>query len=95
MTENELFNLVTQGFEFELPPLLNAMLEECCENIVRSGDIPDEDKPACVFVAFKMALPILQSMLEAGLAHTDTITLNYRGKSFLIGPDHFLLKLKL
>lgn len=94
MNEKELFEQVAQRFDRELPPLVKALFEEACEHVIAAKEIPDEDKVSWVFVTFKTTLPILQATLKAGFEHADTITLNYRGQSFLIKPDDFVLQLQ-
>lgn len=93
MSEKELYEAVTQKITVELHPVFKAILEECCENALQASDLDDEDKPATVLFAFHTCLRMAQAFVKAGMQHADTITLNYRGQTFLIGPDHPLLRL--
>lgn len=96
MTEKELFEQVCSRLNFPKEDLLKIIIEEACESTCDPAkSINDDDKLSTAFVHVGVALQALKGSLKGALQHADTITMNYRGRSFKIGPDHWLMSFEL
>lgn len=96
MTPEELYTKVLADFHIEkIHPLHQAMMEECCEQVINNPEKLDEENMAsAVKIAFYTSNETLRGTLRGALeaADADEINLNYRGQSFEIGKDSPLLK---
>jgi hypothetical protein len=91
MNERELYNEINLDFNFELPDLFKAILEESCENACKSN-VNENDKKSAALVAFATALSALKGLIIAALKQADIINLNYRNQSFQIDHRHPIMK---
>jgi hypothetical protein len=94
MTSEELYNEVILSLNIKsMPSLYKAVMEECCENVVENPQqITDKNTLiSSTQVAFMVCMKSLKAIVQAGLEHADTITLNYRGQTFLIDKSHIIL----
>ena len=96
MTSQELYKKVLLDFNLEkIHPLHQAIMEECCENVLNNPEKLDEESLAsAVKIAFYTSNEVLRGTLRGSMevANSDQITLNYREQSFEIGKDSPLLK---
>jgi hypothetical protein len=97
MTANYLLQLVLRHIKIEkVHPLHEAMLEECCENVIQSD--MDHEKEKLMIGVVILAFTTSESIMRASLKSTmqafdgDQITLNYRNQVFLIQKDSAFLK---
>jgi hypothetical protein len=63
-----------------LHPLLIAILEEVCDDVEKSNI--EDDKVSVALLAFKTNIPLVKSIIDTGLQHANTVTLNYRDQTF-------------
>jgi len=94
MNKKELKDAMVARFQFNLNPFFNAVVDECCENVVNSVDaIPDDNKLSCAIIAFHTSLSALKATVSAALEFADTVTVNYRNQSFVFDKSHPLMLL--
>lgn len=96
MTPQELYEKVLTDFNLEkIHPLHQAIMEECCENVLNNPEtLEEKDLTSAVKIAFYTSNEVLKGTLKGSLeaANADKINLNYRGQSFEVGKDSPLLK---
>ena len=94
--EKELFNQVCSRFNQPIPDILIAIIEESCENVCKSAEqLSDDDKLNSAIICTGMTLQMLKATITASLPFADSINLNYRGCSFLIDKNHWVLSIDL
>jgi hypothetical protein len=92
MTTIELREKLTTKLGIEkIHPLHDAMIEECCENVLKTIGQTDDTYILSVQIGFMTALTTLKGLVEASLNYADTITLNYRGQTFVIDKESPIL----
>lgn len=73
-----------------IPDLFKAILEEACELAVKANsDLPLKET---AYHSFLICINLVKGLLEAQLKIADSITFNYRDRSFLIDRNHPILK---
>lgn len=97
MTVYELYKEVLGNlFNKELHPLHKAVLEECCENVLKNTQNLKEKETLvyAVQVAFLTCNSILKGTLTSSLeaANAEQVSLNYRNQTFIIPKNSPLLK---
>ncbi|GGB64337.1 hypothetical protein GCM10007424_00260 [Flavobacterium suaedae] len=95
LTTNQLYELVTDQLTIEaIHPLHRSILEECCEHVLANTNLDTQSIVIGVQVAFLACERTLRTTLKASLDsfNADEITLNYRGKTFIIKKDSPFLK---
>ena len=95
MTTNQLYELVTSKLTIEaIHPLHRAMLEECCEHALASTELDTQSMVIGAQIAFLECEKMLRAALKASAdgLNADEITLNYRGKTFIIKQGSPFLK---
>lgn len=73
-------------------PLHEAMLDEFCD---KASDSLIEDEVQLIItvqLGFLTANSILRGLLKGAFTKADVVTLNYRGKRFLVTKDSPILK---
>ncbi len=71
----------------EIDPLHDAMMDECCENVLKTSGQTDEVYLSALRIGFLAANATLTGLLNASLTKADTVTLNYRGQTFTIDKN--------
>jgi hypothetical protein len=98
MTKIELYERVIKEIGVEkIHPLHEAMLEECCENIIKAdtdNNFDDKTLITSVQLSFIECDKILRETFKATLEslNGDIINLNYRDQNFKISKDSPFLK---
>lgn len=95
MTRDFLYESVLKHLNLvQIHPLHKAIIEECCENAIKSQEEIKELETLifAVQVSFLTCLSALKGTLVASLKFADTVTLNYREQTFNITKDSVLLK---
>jgi hypothetical protein len=95
MTTKELQNIVIENLPIkEIHPLHKAILDECCESVIKNSAILDvEMQIHCVNISFIASFNTLKGVIKGALESTDSdvVTLNYREQQFLISKNSSLL----
>jgi hypothetical protein len=96
MTTQELFDKVIEPIKIqlgdkEISRLHKAMIEECCENILKQTNesMSDRDLILSAQMSFVTADNVLRGFIEGLIEKNDadTCTINYRGQSFVIDKN--------
>jgi len=86
-----LTELKKKGELEKIHPLHDAMIDECCENALNSPGT-DDIHLLSVKIGFVTANATLRGLLSASLTQADTVTLNYRGQTFIIDSNSPILR---
>ena len=85
--------------DFKMGPLHKAMLMECCENIMQLHNTEKYNKDVLLIStlqAFEVCRNLIQGMIKGMIPEfADTVTLNYRGETFILDKDSPLVKTAL
>lgn len=94
MTSEDLYISVFDSLPIKsIHPLHKAILEEACENVIASKELPLDrsDLILAAKMGFIAGTKTLESVLRAGFEKGDQITLNYRDQTFVIRPNDGLI----
>jgi hypothetical protein len=85
--------------DFKMGPLHKAMLMECCENVMQPHNTEKYSNEILMLSALQ-AFEVSQSLMKGMIAgmipeFADTITLNYRGQTFILDKDSQIVKAAL
>jgi len=82
--------------DFKMGPLHKAMLMECCENIMQPHNTEKHNDDVLLLStlqAFEVSRNLMQGMIKGMIPEfADTITLNYRGETFILDKDSAIVK---
>jgi hypothetical protein len=90
LKENLLTELKKEGV-VKIHPLHDLMIDECCESALNLPGT-DEIHLLSVKIGFVTANATLIGILKASLTQADTVTLNYRGQTFIIDNNSPILQ---
>lgn len=82
--------LVSKYKDYDIP-LMYAMLEQVSEDAA-SSDVPDDKKVDVAVIAFFSSLKSMIAVLNAAFQSSDTIIIDYRGRSFELTPESLFVK---
>ena len=85
--------------DFKMGALHKAMLMECCENIMQPHNTEKHNDDVLMLAAlhaFEVCRNLMQGMIKGIIPEFgDTITLNYRGETFILDKDSSIVKAAL
>lgn len=85
--------------DFKMGPLHEAMLMECCENVMQPHNTQNNTKEILMLStlqAFEVCGSVMKGMIKGMIPEfADTITLNYRGETFILDQNSPLVKAAL
>lgn len=90
MNAQKLFNALMAKRQEIIPskdfaPIQKAVLEELCEKVAIAdgiGDFNDDQKIVLVLQTLEAAFPAMLATIKAALDTADTVTINYRDRTF-------------
>jgi hypothetical protein len=97
MTDTELYSKILAKLPITtIHPLHQAILEECCENVLANNQgITDPDQLILgVYTGFLAALAAAKSIVKSAITTTEAeqATLQYRGQTFIISATSSFLQ---
>lgn len=92
MNEQQLYAQLAQKSPEPPRGIFKLLLQEACEAAI-NNQIENVNTEDLAFIYFKFGLTMLQGLANAGLQNHDTVTINYRGQSFVYNSRSPFLKL--
>lgn len=99
MTPEELYEKVSVEISIkDIHPLHKAMLEECCENVIKAdknNNFDDKTLINSVGISFIECEKVLKSLIKGAFESLDgknEVNLTYRNENFKFSKDSYFLK---
>lgn len=85
--------------DFKMHPLHKAMLMECCENVLQPHNTENHSHEILLIStlqAFEVSNSLMKGLIKGMIPEVaDTITLNYRGETFILDQESKIVKAAL